>query len=166
MGDTNRVCMDVFKGPGDYEDPTNHVTMSYIPVDKYSKRAKAFGHSGADFYTLWNAMEYILGNEDAKIIDVYQAIDMWIPGLFAHFSALEGSKELAIPDLRDPAQRDAYRNDNRCTNPEKAGDMWIPSYSQGEPIVPDEVYEAAREKWDKKVANELANGFGVTKSHI
>ncbi len=150
MGDAGRVCMDVFKVPGDYDDPTNHVTMSYIPVDKFSKRAKAFGHSGADFYTLWNAMEYIRGNEEAKIIDVYQAIDMWIPGLFAHFSALEGSKELAIPDLRDPAQRDAYRNDNRCTNPEKAGDQLIPCHHWGEEEIPQSVWDRFKEDWEKK----------------
>lgn len=66
---------------------------------------------------------------------------------------------MEIPDFRNRLVREQYRYDTTCTDSEKAGDMWIPSYSKGEPIVPDEVYCSAREKWDEKVARDIKNGF-------
>ena len=149
-GNGGRVCLDVFKIPGEYDDPANHVTVSYVPKDKFTKKAKNFGHLGADFYCLWNAFECILGNPEAKAINVYQALDMFLPGMFAHFSILEGGKELEIPDLRDAAQREKYRNDNRCTNKEKAGDQWVPPYSWDCEPIGDEVYAKINEIWEAK----------------
>ena len=150
QGDANRIALDVFKVPGDYKEMSNHVTLNYMARDNDTKKAATFGHLGADYYTLWNAFECILGNPEAHAIDVYAAINMWIPGLFAHFSALEGSKELEIPDLRDPKQRDLYRNDNRCTTPEKAGDQLIPCHHWGEEPIEKEVFKRFQEDWEAK----------------
>lgn len=150
MGDTNRVCLDVFKVPGDYKDPDNHITLSYMPKDQYTTKARNFGHSGSDFYCLWNAIEHILGNPEANAIDVYQALDMCMPGIFAHFSHLEGSKELKIPNMRDPKEREAYRNDHRCTNPEKAGDQVVPAYSWDTPPIEQEVWDRFKADWEAK----------------
>jgi hypothetical protein len=62
-------------------------------------------------------------------------------------SVLEGGIPQAIPDLRDPAVRDRFRNDHRCTDPKAAGDQLQPSYSKGNPDIAPEIYERCAEAW-------------------
>ncbi len=116
--------------------------------DEYDEIAKEYGHDGADFYMLHNICEALKGNPDAEVIELYEALDMFLPGMFAYFSVLEGNKPLEIPDLRNKEERVKYRNDTRCTDPAVAGDMLIPSYSKGNPDIPDEVYEKLKAKLD------------------
>ena len=147
MGHAGRIYLNYDKVGSVYNDHENHVEINYLPKDEHSKKAKKFSHGGADYYCTWNAVEYMRGNPDADIIDVYEAFDMFLPGMFAHFSFLEGSKAMEIPDLRDPAQRDKYRNDTRCTLKKQAGDQLIPHYKEGHPEIPMENYENIRKKW-------------------
>ena len=148
MGHNSRVYLNMDKVGSVYGDPDNHIEVNYIPKDKFYKTAtKKFSHNGADFYCMWNAVEYILGNPDADIIDVYGAMNMHLPGLFAYFSLLAGGIPMEIPDLRDPAQREKYRNDTRCTDPKVAGDQLIPQYSRPADPIPAEVYEIQQKKW-------------------
>ncbi|MBQ8751895.1 MAG: hypothetical protein IJZ13_02190, partial [Clostridia bacterium] len=89
-------------------------------------------------------------NPDADIVDVYEAVDMWLPGMFAYRSILEGNIPMSIPDFRDPAQRDIWRNDTACTDPEVAGDMLLPTFSKGTPEIDDAVYDIVRRRWEGK----------------
>ena len=75
------------------------------------------------------------------IIDVYEAMDMFLPGLFAYRSILNNGKAMPIPNLRDKAQRDMWRNDIACTDPLVAGDMLLPTNSGGTPNIEDGVYD-------------------------
>ena len=52
-----------------------------------------------------------------------------------------------IPNLRDPAVREQWRNDTACTDPKVAGDMLLPVYSKGNVEIPEEVYDRVKEKW-------------------
>ena len=149
MGDGNRIYVNVDKVPSVYDDADNTVLVSYMPKDNLRKIAKDSGHQGADFYTLWNAVEYIRGNPEADYIDVYEALDMFLPGMFAHFSLLAGGIPMDIPNLRDHAQREQYRNDTRCTDPKVAGDMLIPCTSNDTPDIPDEVFKKLQAKWQE-----------------
>ena len=72
---------------------------------------------------------------------------MWLPGMFAYFSAQDGCVPKAIPNLRNPEERDAFRNDRRCSDPKVAGDQLFPPYTRGEVVIPDEVYEMQRKEW-------------------
>jgi len=72
---------------------------------------------------------------------------MCIPGTLGYVSIAEGNKPIRLPNLRNPEERDAYRNDTRCTFPEIAGDQWIPNNLYGDPEIPDEVFERVREKF-------------------
>ncbi len=117
---------------------------SYDPKDELSEKAGGAGHGGSDYRCMWNAMEKILGNDKADTIDVYEAAEMCMVGLFAHFSVLNGGKEMLIPNLRNPEERDKWRNDTRCTDPKAAGDQLIPSVSTGTPDIPDSVYDDIR----------------------
>ena len=69
--------------------------------------------------------------------------------MFAYRSVLAGGQPMDIPDLRDPAQRDKWRNDTACTDPKAAGDMLQPSYSRGNPEVPHAVYDYWRRKYEE-----------------
>jgi len=113
--------------------------------------AKKFtGHGGSDFYPTHFFIEKILGNPDGKkySIDVYTAVDMGICGILAYRSILNGNIPVKVPNLRDKSERDAYRNDHACTNPEVAGDQLLPvsPYFDVDSI-PDEDFEKCRQLW-------------------
>jgi hypothetical protein len=114
--------------------------------DGLTEFAEASGHGGSDYYVMYNAVQHIRGNRNADVIGVYEALDMFLPGLFAYFSVLEGGKPQEIPDLRNKSERDKWRNDTRCTDPAAAGDQLIPSYSKGNPEIPQSVYDGLKEK--------------------
>lgn len=120
---------------------------TYLPEREFDGKCKAFGHGGSDFYSIWHFVEKVRGNKDADIIDVYEAFDMALPGMFAYRSVLAGNKSMIIPDLRDKGARDKYRNDTACTDPAVAGDMLLPTMSIGTPDIPETVYEAQKKQW-------------------
>ena len=107
----------------------------------------AFHHSG-DYYMMDQFVQCISGTTDGSaVVDVYQALDMGVPGILAHRSACRGNIPLEVPDFRKKEARDAYRNDNWCTNPRVAGENIAPLCSFGSPDVPDSVYEKVRQMW-------------------
>lgn len=122
--------------------------------DSLSRFADYAGHGGADYYMLHNVMDAVRGNENADVIDVYEAMDMFLPGMFAYFSVLEGGIPLEIPNLRNPDEREKWRNDTRCTSPDVAGDMLIPSFSKGNPEIPEETYKALEKRFCEDLAKK------------
>ena len=111
--------------------------------------AEASGHGGGDYCTTHFFIRSILGDETAKqyAVDVYDAVDMCIPGILGYKSIVNGGIPMEVPNLRDPAARDKFRNDTFCTFPEIAGDQYV-SHNRFVPGgVPDEVYEEVRRKW-------------------
>jgi hypothetical protein len=57
--------------------------------------------------------------------DVYEAVNIALIGLLGFKSITQNGAEIEIPNLRDKAVRDLYRNDTTCTFPDVAGDMYI-----------------------------------------
>lgn len=105
-------------------------------------------HGGSDFYPTHCFIEKILGKPDGDwAIDVYQAVDMGICGILAFRSILNGNHPVAVPNLRNKEERDAWRNDNICTNPMVAGKDVVPCSSYPEKELTAEEYDANREKW-------------------
>ena len=109
--------------------------------DALTEIADKAGHGGSDYYVMHNLVEKLRGNRNADTVDIYEALDMFLPGMFAYFSVLEGGRQLDIPNLRNPEERDKWRNDTRCTDPAVAGAMLIPSYSKGNPDIPQKNYD-------------------------
>lgn len=111
--------------------------------------AEATGHGGGDFYTTYYFIKSILGDPVARerIVDVYQAVDMCMPGTLGLKSLAGGNIPIKIPDLRNREERDAYRNDTACSFPDIAGDQYITNNLGGAPEIPDEVFEEVRRKW-------------------
>lgn len=136
----------------DYEgmEEDHNRIVCYHPRTEIAKKGAHHGHNGSDYVCFRNAFEYLLGNPEADPIEIYEALDSWMIGHFAYLSVLEGGNSLEIPDLRDPQVRELYRNDRRCTDPAVAGDQLLPSYSKGNPDIPDSVYEGHKAKWEKK----------------
>ena len=130
---------------------------TYEPVQDLAGETQGFGHGGSDFYTMYNFAEKIKGNPKADTIDVYEALDMFLPGLFAHFSVLDGGVPKEIPNLRDKAVRDLWRNNTACTDPKAAGDMLLPTMKTGTPDIPDSVYEHVKELWIAEAEKEDGN---------
>ena len=128
---------------GDWE---KYETKPFIAPELLEKIG-VYGHGGSDFYSTHFFLEKILGRPDGDTysVDVYQAVDMGICGILAYRSILNGNAPVKVPNLRNKEERDAYRNDNACTNPEIAGDQLLPVSSYPDPHIPDEVYERVAE---------------------
>ena len=127
------------------EDGKENLENLYLAGDVKDPDYDPYG--GAIGICFGNFIDRVLGDGNADTIGVYEALDMTLPGLFAYRSILEGGVPLAVPDMRDPATREKYRNDTLCTDPAAAGDMLVPAYSKGEPKIDPSVYEKVRRKF-------------------
>ena len=127
---------------------------SYKPKHELSEKTSGYGHGGSDFYSMYYFVERIKGDKNADIIDVYEAINMFLPGLFAYFSILDGGVPKLIPDLRIKEERDKWRNDTRCTDPKVAGDMLLPTFSGGTPDIEEAVYKHMEKLWEEDCKKE------------
>ena len=165
-GDVSRVYLNVDEYDGEY--PEHDRVQTYQPKDALSVDAQIFGHGGSDFYSMYHFVEKIRGDESADVIDVYEALDMFLPGLFAYRSILAGGAPMAIPDLRDKAVREQYRDDTACTDPKVAGDRLLPPAKLGTPAIDPGVYPVIRQRFLDDLAahtgySELAFTQGTKK---
>lgn len=131
-------------GHGSWE---NYDPEFFVEADRQAGLSGQSYHGGSDFYPTHLFIEKILGRPNGDLaIDVYQAVDMGICGILAWRSVLNGGIPVEIPNLRDPGQRDAFRNDNACTNPAVAGDQRIPVTTH--PIdFPESVFDEMKVLW-------------------
>ena len=144
QGDVSRIYLNVDEHSGAYDKTEK---TEYKPARDHDDVAKDFGHGNSDFYTMYNFTRKIQGYADADIIDVYEAMDMFLPGMFAYRSVLQGGIPMEIPNLRNKEEREKWRNDTACSDEKVAGDMLLPVFSQGNAEIPDCVYEEVRRKW-------------------
>ncbi len=131
---------DKGNGNGDY--------TTYAPAPVIADSANS-GHGGGDYYTLYYFIHSILGDEVAldRTVNVYEAVDMCIPGTLGYRSIVNGNAPVKVPNLRNKEERDAYRNDTFCTFPDIAGDQYAPTNIHNNGRIPDEVYEKVRKQW-------------------
>jgi len=127
-----------------------HETYSPDPV---IAEAAESGHGGGDYFTTHYFIRSILGDPVAKerAIGVYDAVDMCIPGILAYISIAEGNKPIKIPNLRNKEERDAWRNDTRCTFPDIAGDQYISNNLWGDPEIEDSVFEEVARRFKEGI---------------
>ncbi len=122
----------------------------YVPEIDISREAAAqvTGHGGSDFYPTHFFIEKILGRPEGKwSIDVYTAVDMGLCGILAHRSILAGNLPMTIPNFRNKEEREPYRNDNACCDPEVAGDQLLPQFAQATPTYSAETWDYVRRLW-------------------
>lgn len=152
QGDISRIYTNF----GTTDENMDSSVETYEPRDALSEVSLAYGHGGSDYYVMWNFVEKILGNPEAETIDVYEALDMSMPGLLAYRSILNGGVPVEVPDFRHKAVRERYRYDNACTDPRVAGDQLLPCYSRGDPVIPQSAYDRVRRLWEEKLAEDEA----------
>ncbi len=128
---------------------------TYEPKFGMEDKPEGFGHGGSDFYSMYHFVEKVRGNPNADTIDVYEAMDMFLPGMFAYRSILKGGVSVKIPNLRDKAQRELWRNDTACTDPAIAGDMLLPTMATGTPEIDPGVYGHMKQLWDAERERQL-----------
>ena len=150
-GDIAKIYVKADVNDGDY---AKLPVEAYNPKRAHDESAKGFGHGNSDFYTMWHFVEKLKGNPEADVIDVFEALDMGLPGLFAYRSILNGNIPMQIPNLRNKEERDRWRNDTACTDPKVAGDMLLPTFSKGTPDIPDEVYERVKNTWEEQLRKQ------------
>ena len=130
---------------------------SYLPEREFDELAKTFVQVKSYFYPMYNFAQKVLGDENADIIDVYEAIDMFLPGMFAFRSILAGGIPMQIPNLRNKDERDKWRNDTSCTDPKVAGDMLLPTMKGGTPEIDDAVYDRVKNLWIERREKKKEN---------
>ena len=141
----------IYVNADDYEGAYQKEKLEkYRAVRELDEKAGGFGHGNSDFYSMYHFVEKIKGNPDADIIDVYEAMDMFLPGMFAYRSILEGGIPKEIPNLRDRSIRDLWRNDTACTDPKVAKENLLPTFSLGTPEIDASVYDKVRALWEKE----------------
>ena len=153
-GNVDRLYMYADDYSGQYKK--GGILDTYMPEREFDEKAKSFGHGKSDFYTMYNFAEKVLGDENADIIDVYEALDMFLPGMFAYRSILAGSVPMEIPNLRNKEEREKWRNDTACTDAKVAGDMLLPTQKDGTPEIDSAVYDRMKELWIEKLEKKKA----------
>ena len=143
-GHVSKIYVNRDEYDGGYETGS---LRSYFPEHAPADDVQGFGHGGSDFFSMYYFIKRILGDETADTIDVYEALDMFLPGLFAYRSILAGGIPMAVPNLRNKEEREIWRNDTACTDPKAAGDMLLPNFAAGTPEIPREIYEYQAALW-------------------
>ena len=138
------------------EQPDNNgkgENKAYAPSPIIAEAAGS-GHGGGDFYTTYYFIRSILGDETARerSIDVYQAVDMCMPGTLGYRSIAQGNAPIKLPNLRNKEERDAWRNDTFTTFPESAGDMLVSNNLYNDERIPDEVFDEVRRRWENGIS--------------
>ena len=106
---------------------------------------------------MYHFTQKVLGDENADIIDVYEALDMFLPGMFAFRSILEGGVPMDVPNLRNKEERERWRNDTACTDPKTAGDMLLPTMKGGTPEIDGAVYDRMKAIWTERREKKKEN---------
>lgn len=78
---------------------------------EFGEIADTTGHGGGDFWDLYHFARQVLTGETAPW-DIYAACDVTLAGIMSVRSQLQNGAPVEVPDFRDPAVREKYRNDD------------------------------------------------------
>ena len=110
--------------PEGYEEYNRYEPLWNDPDEEFIKTS---GHGGADYITARMFLDCIKENRQPEHpFDIYSAINMSSVAILSHRSMLEGGKPYDIPDFRNEADREKYRNDT--LSPFWLSDGTPPSY--------------------------------------
>ena len=103
---------DMPEDPGLFSENTTYKPVPDAATKEAVKRGLVLGgHMGADFRTVRNYIHEVLEGK-APDMDVYRSTAMSAVAILGWRSVLNDSKQYDIPDFKDPAAREAYRNDD------------------------------------------------------
>ena len=81
------------------------------PETELTRLAAKAGHNGGDFYVLYNFANAVFNNVK-PYWDIYKACDVTLTGIMAVKSEYNNGITLDVPDFREKAAREQYRNDH------------------------------------------------------
>lgn len=97
----------------------------YTPAHQYTAKELESGHGGADARICRQICEYLSGQVEEPLFDIYRGVTLSMAGIYAHYSMLDG-KTYEIPNIRDKAAREALRGDDRSPFPDESGKTTLP----------------------------------------
>jgi len=145
-GDCN--SLQVVKYTGGFSYDIKNMSLRYKEY-KYRPAGEEKLVANGDYAAFGYFIGSILGDEEGEkySIDIYEALDMALPGLLAYRSIVDGGKPYDVPNLRDKAVRDKYRNDHYCTDPRTKEEFRLPTTKNGNPEVDDNLYEMVQKRF-------------------
>ena len=119
-GNLNVVYHDWLKPEG---KPENEIyAPAWVANGELAEKA---GHGGGDFWTLFNFVNCVL-NDEPVFFDVYRGCCMSAVAILGWRSCMENGKVYPIPDFKDKAQRDLWRDDDLTPFPDESGNVTLP----------------------------------------
>ncbi len=101
-------------------------SQTYAPEFKENAElAEKAGHGGGDFWTVYNFINY-LENGVEPFFDVYRGCCMSAVAILGWRSCLENGKVYKIPDFKNQAERDIWRDDDLTPFPDENGNATLP----------------------------------------
>lgn len=89
-------------------------------------RASKTGHGGGDYYVVKYFLQALRSGRAYKPLDVYHAVAMAEVAIFGWRSAINGSKEIKIPNFKLERVRKKWENDNLTPFPDENGNASLP----------------------------------------
>ena len=90
------------------------------------KKADSVGHGGGDYYVIKHFVQSLRKGKAYKPLDVYHAVAMAAVAIFGWRSAINGSKQMNIPNFRLERVRKKWENDNLTPFPDENGYHSLP----------------------------------------
>ena len=100
-------------------------TVEYDPENQYTSAEKKEGHGGADARLCKQVCDYLSGEVEEPLIDIYRGVTLSMAGIYGLYSILYG-RTYDIPDITDKAAREVLRGDYRSPFPNEEGEVTLP----------------------------------------
>lgn len=123
-GESRRVRVHYNK----WSVPQGEEQDSTYETDFKTDRAKAAktGHGGGDYYVVKHFLQSLKSGKSYKPLDVYHAVAMSAVAIFGWRSAINGSREIKIPNFKLERVRKKWENDNLTPFPDENGNASLP----------------------------------------
>ena len=117
-----RLCYNSWSIPEGEQEKTEYTAK----WDSENEKGAIASHNGSDYYMVKDFLNCVINNTE-PFFDVYCASSMAATGILGWRSCMEHGKEFVIPDFRDKAQREQWKNDDLTPFPDENGKSTLPS---------------------------------------
>lgn len=103
------------------EDVCQMLDSDLSALGERGEKAKNSGHGGGDYWIVQNMIDCFADGKEIYF-DVYRGAAMSATAILGWRSALNHGENYKIPDFRDPAEREKYKNDDLTPFPDENGE--------------------------------------------
>ncbi len=121
------ICADLESKNVETIEPTWDTcgALTKEEYEKYKEVIATGGHGGCDAVLFIDIIKYLNG-EATPFFDVYRSVALSAVGILGWYSILDNSKELLIPDFKNPEDREKVRGDYRKPFGKTMKDLTLP----------------------------------------